>query len=75
MPPAAAAATARDDERIEYYHLISMKHVGDTLNLKILRDGQVGCWCMAESVAEFVAGWLGGHVLPVSLGARSLCLV
>lgn len=31
----------RDDERIEYYHLISMKHVGDTLNLKILRDGQV----------------------------------
>jgi hypothetical protein len=32
----------RDDERIEYYHLISMKHVGDTLNLKVLRDGQVG---------------------------------
>lgn len=31
----------RDDERIEYYHLISMKHVGDTLNLKILRDGKV----------------------------------
>ena len=31
----------RDDERIAYYHLISMKHVGDNLNLKILRDGQV----------------------------------
>lgn len=30
----------RDDERIEYYHLISMKHVGDMLSLKILRDGQ-----------------------------------
>ena len=43
----------RDDERIEYYHLISMKHVGDTLNLKILRDGQVrGCVCV----------WGGGGV-------------
>jgi hypothetical protein len=31
----------RDDERVDYSHVISLKHVGDTLNLKILRQGQV----------------------------------
>jgi hypothetical protein len=31
----------RDDERVDYSHVISLKHVGDTLNLKILRDGEV----------------------------------
>lgn len=32
----------RDDERVDYWHLVSMKHIGDTLTLKILRQGQVG---------------------------------
>ncbi|KAF6254726.1 hypothetical protein COO60DRAFT_1627774 [Scenedesmus sp. NREL 46B-D3] len=31
----------RDDERVDYSHVISLKHVGDALNLKILRQGQV----------------------------------
>lgn len=31
----------RDDERVDYSHVISLKHVGDNLNLKILRQGQV----------------------------------
>jgi hypothetical protein len=26
----------RDDERVDYSHVMSLKHVGDTLNLKIL---------------------------------------
>jgi hypothetical protein len=30
-----------DDERVDYSHVISLKHVGDTLNLKILQDGEV----------------------------------
>eukprot|EP00878_Enallax_costatus_P010858 GHUV01011338.1.p1 GENE.GHUV01011338.1~~GHUV01011338.1.p1 ORF type:complete len:433 (+),score=89.77 GHUV01011338.1:1260-2558(+) len=41
--PIAADETIqfREDERVEYSHLISLKHVGDNLKLKILRDGQV----------------------------------
>jgi S1-C subfamily serine protease len=31
----------RDDERVDYSHVISLKHVGDNLNLKILRQGEV----------------------------------
>lgn len=46
--PIAADETVqfRDDERVEYSHLISLKHVGDNLKLKILRDGQVCCRCV-----------------------------
>ena len=33
-------STFRDDERIEYIHYVRSMHVGDTLSLKILRDGQ-----------------------------------
>lgn len=42
--PIAADETVqfREDERVEYSHLISLKHVGDNLKLKILRDGEVG---------------------------------
>lgn len=32
-------STFRDDERIEYIHYVRSMHVGDTLSLKILRDG------------------------------------
>lgn len=31
----------RDDERVDYSHIWSLKHVGEQLKLKILRDGQV----------------------------------
>lgn len=37
--PSSAAATRH--ERVDYSHVISLKHVRDNLNLKILRQGQV----------------------------------
>jgi hypothetical protein len=41
--PIAADETVpfRDDERVDYSHLVSLKHVGETLRLRVLRDGQV----------------------------------
>jgi hypothetical protein len=64
----------RDDERVDYSHVISLKHVGDTLNLKILRDGEVhrfqqwlcscvcafGIWrdCVCLGLELCCCGWL-----------------
>jgi hypothetical protein len=31
----------RDDERVDYSHVVSLKHVGETLDLKVLRSGEV----------------------------------
>jgi hypothetical protein len=36
-----AAALGASLEFVYYSHVISLKHVGDTLNLKIMRQGQV----------------------------------
>lgn len=63
-----ACSCCRDDERIEYYHLISMKHVGDALDLKILRDGQVCVcddsdvvlYCRVQRVCQWVCRCVGG---------------
>jgi len=33
--------TFRDDERLDYWHTISSKHVGERLALKVLREGKV----------------------------------
>jgi hypothetical protein len=51
----------RDDERVDYSHVISLKHVGDTLNLKILRNGEV----RRLLVCSFVVVGSCAHVLPV----------
>lgn len=31
----------REDERVEFSHIVRSKHIDDTLHLKILRNGQV----------------------------------
>lgn len=53
--PIAADETIqfRDDERVDYNHVISLKHVDETLQLKILRQGQVGGrgFCCKQHVA------------------------
>jgi hypothetical protein len=62
MRAADESVQFRDDERVDYSHVISLKHVGDTLNLKILRDGEVrrllvcwfvcGCWFLYTRLAS-----------------------
>ena len=32
----------RDDERLEYSHVIRSKHIGEQLSMTVLRDGKVG---------------------------------
>lgn len=32
----------RDDERLDFTHAVKCKHVGDALNLRVLRNGKVG---------------------------------
>ena len=36
----------RGDERLDYSHVVALKHVGETLSLKVLRTGQVRCWAV-----------------------------
>ena len=36
----------RGDERLDYSHVVALKHVGETLSLKVLRKGQVRCWAV-----------------------------
>ena len=31
----------RGDERLDYSHVVALKHVGETLALKVLRGGEV----------------------------------
>jgi hypothetical protein len=52
--PIAADETIqfRDDERVDYSHLTSLKHVGETLTLKILRQGEVSFAAVSEAVEE-----------------------
>lgn len=48
----------RDDERVDYSHVISLKHVGDNLNLKILRQGQVRDVCFTLHKQQHLVGIL-----------------
>eukprot|EP00882_Tetradesmus_deserticola_P004857 GHRQ01005118.1.p1 GENE.GHRQ01005118.1~~GHRQ01005118.1.p1 ORF type:complete len:436 (+),score=140.35 GHRQ01005118.1:147-1454(+) len=53
----------RDDERVDYSHVISLKHVGDDLNLKILRQGEVRRGAQIRAGRMVAAAWLCVAVL------------
>jgi hypothetical protein len=63
----------RDDERVDYSHVISLKHVGDTLNLKILRQGEVRLSYMVLGCCS----WLLCLLVPLLLvpGSRLCCVL
>lgn len=75
--PIAADETVqfREDERVEYSHLISLKHVGDNLKLKILRDGQVGCWVLMTATAKTAGGYSAAYHEAQSIAACSPLLL
>jgi hypothetical protein len=57
---AASLPPVRDDERLDDWHTISSKHVGDSLALKVLRVGKVR-WRIGWGQRGWRGGWGGGR--------------
>lgn len=56
----------RDDERLDFTHAIKIKHIGDVLQLKILRQGQV----RADSCCGLI-----GPIMVTGLETESSALI